>query len=66
MHSIGTGMFGLPLDALLLFAPNYCQINPKILVHILAFDSERIYINLASAATAAAVAIFQINKGTLK
>ncbi len=41
-------------------------------MHIFAFDSERIYINLASTATvaapatAAAASIFQINKGTLK
>jgi hypothetical protein len=47
-------------------------LTTKRLVHIFAFDSERIYINLASTAAAAAPAttaaasIFQINKGTLK
>jgi hypothetical protein len=47
-------------------------LTPKRLVHIFAFNSERIYINLASTAAAAAPAaaatasIFQINKGTLK
>ena len=44
-------------------------LTPKRLVHIFAFNSERNYINLASAsataATTAATAIFQINKGTL-
>ena len=49
-------------------------LTPKRLVHIFAFNSERNYINLASASASAATAataatatttIFQINKGTL-
>jgi hypothetical protein len=68
-------MFGHSLDASLFICTKMLPIcicgtlTPKRFVHIFAFDSERIYIKLASAAAAAAAtapaSIFQINKGTL-